>query len=291
LNEVAPVVCSVLIAGNMAPMSEPSFTLLLSDGDVELTTTVGLLVAINEQVAWDVGSTPLMKTGEERQVTVKITNTGNTVLQRQLLLDVPSGWAASVDGNDVVDLALGESALLRINIRADTPGAASLGFELAQSPSSSSTFAITLQSEGEPIGTSGSSGLSTTVAVALFGAILLVAFAALGVQAMRSRDEKGATNFGTPLPPLPGGAPALPPSAPVVQPSSPVAVAATQPSGGHVAATPPPVCWGCRQAIITSALGCPSCGARYHGGAAGGCAASLTVCVNCQASAEHFVQA
>ena len=61
-GEVSPVVCNVLIAANMAPMSEPSFTLVLNDGGVERTTTVGLLVAANEQVSWDIGAVPMFTT-------------------------------------------------------------------------------------------------------------------------------------------------------------------------------------------------------------------------------------
>jgi len=293
MNEVVPVVCTVVIAANMPPMSEPSFTLLLSGGGVDLTTTVGLLVAVNEQMMWDVGNVPLLTTGEERQVTVKITNTGNTAFQRQLVLNVPDGWTASVDGDDIIDLTLGESALVRINVRADTPGSTKLGFALSQSPSSTASYTIDLRAEGEPIGTSGSAGLSTTVALALFGAILLVAFAALGVQAMRGRENVSSSKTGTLLPPLGASPPAFPvPATAYAQPqASPVATPSPQPSP-HAAGTPPPLCWTCRQPVQGAVLGCPSCGARYHDDGAGGCkGAPDTVCVNCQASAEHFVQA
>jgi len=292
-NELVPVVCTVVIAANMPPMSEPSFTLLLSDAGVDLTTSVGLLVAVNEQTMWDVGNVPLMTTGEERQVTVKITNSGNTAFQRQLVLDVPEGWTASVDGDDIVDLALGESALVRINVRADTPGTAQLGLALSQSPSTTATYAINLQAEGEPIGTSGSAGLSTTVALALFGAILLVAFAALGVQAMRGRENTSSSKTGTLLPPLGAGAPAFPaPAAVLAQPQTSPVVTPSPQASPQVAGTPPPVCWTCRQPVMGAVLGCPSCGARYHADGAGGCTSGLvSVCVNCQASAEHFVQA
>ena len=292
-NELVPVVCTVVIAANMPPMSEPSFTLLLSDAGVDLTTSVGLLVAVNEQTMWDVGNVPLMTTGEERQVTVKITNSGNTAFQRQLVLDVPEGWTASVDGDDIVDLELGESALVRINVRADTPGTAQLGLALSQSPSTTATYAINLQAEGEPIGTSGSAGLSTTVALALFGAILLVAFAALGVQAMRGRENNSSSKTGTLLPPLGAGAPAFPaPAAVLAQPQTSPVVTPSPQASPQVAGTPPPVCWTCRQPVMGAVLGCPSCGARYHADGAGGCTSGLvSVCVNCQASAEHFVQA
>ncbi|MDB3859058.1 proprotein convertase P-domain-containing protein, partial [Candidatus Poseidonia sp.] len=43
IGQVVPVVCNVLIAASTPPLSEPSFTLTLTDNGVELSTTVGLL--------------------------------------------------------------------------------------------------------------------------------------------------------------------------------------------------------------------------------------------------------
>ena len=289
-SDVVPVVCSMLIASNMPPLSEPSFTLVLSDNGVELTKTIGLLVAPNEEVAWDVGNVPAFSTGEEKQVTVEITNTGNTPLQRQLVLDVPKDWTASVDGNDIVELDVGQSVLVRLSIRADSPGTSTLGLTLSESSASQSTFSINVAATGEPIGTGGSAGLSTTVALSLFGAILFVAFAALGIQAMRGRDESKQPPSLAPLPALAGMAPPVLPSATpgVAAPMPQAAPQAVAPS----ADSPPPMCWACRQPITTAMVGCPSCGARYHSDGAGGCTGhQVDVCVNCQASSEHFVKA
>ena len=59
-----------------------------------------------------------------------------------------------------------------------------------------------------------------------------------------------------------------------------------------VVATPAPICWSCREPVIGPTLGCPSCGARYHGTPHGNCKATqLEQCVNCSGSSEHFVQA
>ena len=230
-SDVVPVVCSMLIASNMPPLSEPSFTLVLSDNGVELTKTIGLLVAPNEEVAWDVGNVPAFSTGEEKQVTVEITNTGNTPLQRQLVLDVPKDWTASVDGNDIVELDVGQSVLVRLSIRADSPGTSTLGLTLSESSASQSTFSINVAATGEPIGTGGSAGLSTTVALSLFGAILFVAFAALGIQAMRGRDESKQSPSLAPLPALAG-------MAPPVLPSATPGVAAPMPQAAPQAVTP-----------------------------------------------------
>ena len=297
-NEVVPVVCSLLIASNMPPMSEPTFTLVLSDNGVELSKTIGLLVAPNEEVSWDVGNVPTFTTGEEKQITVEITNTGNTVLQRQLVLDVPEDWTAKVDGNDIVELDVGQSVLIRLSVRADSPGTTTLGLELSESPATQSTFRVAVGATGEPVGTSGSAGLSTTVALSLFAAILFVAFASLGIQAMRGRDEikqppslaplPGLTGVAPPVMPMPATTVPVPTPQPATQPAPPVSASqVSQP-----ATSPPPMCWSCRQPITAAMVGCPSCGARYHSDGTGGCTGhEVAVCVNCQASSEHFVQA
>jgi hypothetical protein len=267
---------------------------------VEQSTTVGLLVAVNEQVAWDLGAVPLFTTGQERQITLEITNTGNTPLQRQLLVDAPSAWSASVDGTDIVNLDLGQSVLVRLDVRADSPGEASISLELAQSTASTASFAFTVSSTGEPVGTSGESGLNTPLAIALLGAILLVAFAFLGVQVLRGKDEpSGPQAMPGVLPmPLPGAAPAAQPAADaLVSPAMTVpsttvpAPQATTPAPA-VPSTPPPMCWTCRQPVTTAMVGCPSCGARYHADGFNGCSAqAIPACVNCQAPASSFVQA
>lgn len=295
-----PVVCNVVIDGEMAPMSEPSFTVVLNDAGVEQSTTVGLLVAVNEQVEWDIGAVPQLTTGQERQITLEITNIGNTPLQRQLLVETPSDWSASVDGTDIVDLDIGQSVLVRLDVRADSPGEASISLELAQSTASTASFAFTVSSTGEPIGTSGESGLNTSLAIALLGAILLVAFAFLGIQVLRGKDaSSGPKAMPSVLPmPLPGAAPAAQPApGALVSPATTVPsaiVPAPQATTSAPAAqtTPPPMCWTCRQPVTTAMVGCPSCGARYHGDGFNGCGAQeIPACVNCQAPASSFVQA
>jgi hypothetical protein len=283
-GDVAPVVCNVLIAGDMAPMSEPSFTLVLADQGVEQTTTVGLLVAANEQVVWDLNTVPTFTTGQERQLQVEITNTGNTPLQRQLVVNAPQDWTVSLDGNDVLNLEIGQSVLVRLDVRADSPGTASIGLELAQSTATESAFSFSVSSTGEPIGTSGESGLNSGATGVLLGALLLAAFAALGFQAARNRRQPPTMAPGV-LPLLGSGLPVRTAAAPV-HPSA-RSIPAVQPT-----AAAPPTCWTCRQPITTAMVGCPSCGARYHADGHNGCEAhKAATCVNCGASSNTFVKA
>ena len=299
-GEVSPVVCNVLIAANMAPMTEPSFTLVLNDGGVELTTTVGLLVAANEQVSWDIGAVPVFTTGQERQVTLELTNTGNTPLQRQLVVEEPEKWAVSIDGNDILDIEIGQSVLVRLNVRADSPGTAEIVVRLAQSTASEPTYSFTASSTGEPVGTSGESGLNSALSIALLGAVLLVAFAFLGIQMLRGRGDSSPKPGHLPLP-MPGQ-PVVPlqsSTTPILAQSQAAAMVAPVVRPATAAATtdaqgisPPPMCWTCREPISTAMVGCPSCGARYHGDGFNGCEANqIDACVNCGAPASTFVKA
>ncbi|MEC9193766.1 MAG: hypothetical protein VYE72_00200, partial [Candidatus Thermoplasmatota archaeon] len=292
-GDVSPVVCNLVIDRDMAPMSEPSFTVILNDGGIEETTTVGLLVATNEQVAWDLDAVPLFTTGQEREITVEITNVGNTPFQRQLVVGAPEAWSASIDGEDIVDLDVGQSSLMRISLRADSPGEASISLTLAQSPASEATYSFTVTSSGEPIGTSSESGLNSALTVGLLVLVLLVAFGFLGAQVIRNRNGPRPTSAAPafhPVLPVPAAQSPAVPLAP--QPASPVPAKVPAAPSAPPATAPPPMCWTCRQPVTTAMIGCPSCGARYHADGFNGCGAhEIETCVNCGAASSTFVDA
>lgn len=270
-----PLVCTMLIANGLAPLSEPSFTLNLNGNSVEISTTVGLLVAENEDVRWNLGQVPSFVTGAQREVRVELTNTGNTPLQRQVSVDSTDGWMADVDGNDIVSLEVGQSAFIRLSIRADAPGDGNITVALAQSPASSASFSFVVSATGEPIGTSSSSGLSRSVTLSL---LVLVVLVGVGFAIMQRRSPPRAGPAGPSVPTLPL----------LVKPVPPVSV----PLVAQPQAVPAPVCWSCRQAVTADVVGCPSCGARYHGAPHTGCGATeLSACINCGAVADAFVQA
>ena len=292
-GDVSPVVCNLVIDQDMAPMSEPSFTVILNDGGIEETTNVGLLVATNEQVAWDLDAVPLFTTGQEREITVEITNVGNTPFQRQLVVGAPEAWSASIDGEDIVDLDVGQSSLMRISLRADSPGEASISLTLAQSPASEATYSFTVTSSGEPIGTSSESGLNSALTVGLLVLVLLVAFGFLGAQVIRNRNGPRPTSAAPafhPVLPVPVAQSPAVPLAP--QPASPVPAKVPAAPSAPAATAPPPMCWTCRQPVTTAMIGCPSCGARYHADGFNGCGAhEIETCVNCGAASSTFVDA
>ena len=276
LSQFVPVTCSILIANGALPFAEPSFTLTLEGEGVTLTKTVGLLVGENEVAGWSVGSVPEFKTGDDEQVVIEITNLGNTRFERQVRVNAGDGWAGSIDGSDIIELEVGQSTLVRLDLRADQPGETTVTLSLVGSEDSSATFSFPATSKGEPVGSSLTSGLSSTST--LLGLVVLLAIlGAFGIIVQRRN-------------PGPQNEPMLPtkthPGYGVPQPT------VTAPPAPAVAATPAPICWSCREPVIGPTRGCPACGARYHGIAHGGCEATqLAQCVNCSGSSEHFVQA
>tara|TARA_Y100000766_G_scaffold21624_1_gene15074 strand:+ start:689 stop:1120 length:432 start_codon:yes stop_codon:yes gene_type:complete len=53
---------------------------------------------------------------------------------------------------------------------------------------------------------------------------------------------------------------------------------------------PLPICWSCRGSIQGAVLGCPSCGARYHGEGHESCDISnLEKCISCSGPTSDFI--
>lgn len=276
IGQFVPVICSILIANGALPFAEPSFTLTLEGNGVSLSKTVGLLVGENEVAGWSVGSIPEFKTGDGDQVVIEITNLGNTRFERQVRVDAGDDWVASIDGNDIIELEVGQSTLVRLDLRADQPGETTVTLNLVGSEDSSASFSFPATSQGEPVGSSLTSGLST--ASVLFGLVVLLAVLGVfgAVALRRTPSPRGETTL-----PIKNHHAYQAPQHPVNTSQEPAIVATTA-----------PICWSCREPVIGSTLGCPTCGARYHGIAYGSCEATqLTQCVNCSESSEHFVQA
>ena len=54
---------------------------------------------------------------------------------------------------------------------------------------------------------------------------------------------------------------------------------------------PLPICWSCRGSIQGAVLGCPNCGARYHGEGHDSCDISnLEKCISCSGPTSDFIE-
>lgn len=285
LNGISPVICTLLIADNVPPRAEPSFTITLSDDGIVVSEIVGLRVASNEEVGWDLGTVPSMQTGTDAFVNVELTNIGNVPIQRQIQISTTTDWVMKVDGNDVVDLEPGQSSIVRLELRADRPGTGTMTLELVGSEASSPSFSFEATATGEPVGTSGSTGLNGTIVLTL---LVVLAVLGLGATVGLRKQQSSTTPLvqTTPTAPL-AGLPQLAAQPAMAPSTAPATVSAPTPS--PVIA---PICWSCRKSISGLAKGCPGCGARYHAGGELDCnAGQLSECVNCQGTAQAFIQA
>ena len=271
LNEVAPVVCTVLIPASMAPLSEPSFSITLAGNGVEQTELVGLYVASVMEASWVQERTVPFDTGKESTLEVTLTNTGNTQFSHKLTTDASKGWYAFIDGDDIADLQPGQSMTVRLLVEATRPGTGTIALALSDAPAvSTSSVILEVQSVGEPTATSGGS-----LPVTVLGPIVLLMLAGvLGALVMRRSKPDAAQAF----------AQGKNPPAFVAPPATTVPKTPAVASG--------PMCWSCRQTITGPMQGCPGCGARYHRSDVPTCqAGKLEACVNCSADATTFVLA
>ena len=280
-GDLVPVTCTIIISSSMAPLSEPSFVLKLAGDEVESTQNVGLLVATVVESAWSMERTSQLTTGAQEQIQVTLTNVGNTPYSHKLVVEGSKDWSATVDGSDLINLEPGESANIRLLVRADRPGEGtlSLGLQGAEQMTNS-TATLQFSAFGEPTGTSGQGLPVNAIGVGLLVVVLLLG--GLLVSRRRTAGSLAPMQLRTVTPNIGSRTP--------VQIVAPVAVAPSQPKQAHSVAAP--MCWSCRQAISGPMLGCPGCGARYHlPGEASCTAGSLGECVNCQAPVSSFVQA
>jgi hypothetical protein len=285
--------CSVLISGNMAPTSEPTFTVTLEGNGVEYVEQVGLYVASVESAIWDVNRNEDFKTGITETVSIDITNAGNVAWSYKINTNASKNWFSEVIGNDIISLEAGQSKIVRINVRADRPGEGTITLQFEESHLlSNPNVSFDVSAEGEPTGTSSESFINNGVALV----IILVLLSLIGVVLFRNnkitneKELQPIHNFASPL------------AEQIVAPiSAPLAQSFTPPTNIQPLPTlevkqqsdteTMVMCWICKSPVSEDILGCPSCGARYHGTAIDGCDISkLELCNNCQAPANEFIK-
>ncbi|NCG42820.1 MAG: S8 family serine peptidase [Euryarchaeota archaeon] len=285
--------CSILISGNMAPKSEPSFTVVLEGNGVEYVEQVGLYVASVESATWDASRNEKFATGVIETVSIDVTNSGNVAWSHKIQAIASENWYCEIIGNDVISLEAGQSKVVRINVRADRPGDGIITLQFEQSNSlSNPSVSFDVSAEGEPTGTASESFINNGVAIAL----ILVILSLIGVVLYRnSKSEKKN------LPPVNGltslsanqlAAPKAAPSPQKFTPQPIIAPIQAIEKEQENDSQPVTMCWLCKSSVTEDIIGCPSCGARYHGVAIDGCDISqLEHCANCQALASEFIKA
>ncbi|MDA1130847.1 MAG: S8 family serine peptidase [archaeon] len=285
--------CSILISGNMAPKSEPSFTVVLRGNGVEYVEQVGLYVASVESATWDASRNEKFTTGEVEAVSIDVTNSGNVAWSYKIQATASENWYCEVVGNDVISLEAGQSKVVRINVRADRPGDGTITLQFEQSNSlSNPSVSFDVSAEGEPTGTASESFINNGVAIS----IILVILSLIGVVLYKnSKSEEKNFPLINKLTTASANQLASPKAAPLPQTFTPQpiiepiqAIEEEQENDSQ----PVTMCWLCKSPVIEDIVGCPSCGARYHGITIDGCDISqLEHCANCQALASKFIKA
>ena len=259
----------VIIAPNFAMAGwQPEIGLTINADGIERSASALIPVASNPSVVWTTLSMEESIEGQSSLLHLEILNTGNTVIQERLTLDSPDGCSAEVEGTDLVDLAIGESQGIRIQITPNSPGEVTIdvGFENSNTPGSN--HASTIDVAADPTRSSGG-GVGTTVAVIGLLIFIIVGLVVAGLLIVRLRDGNAT--------------PAKSPPPPTAFASNATAVSAPKPASGVV-------CWGCNKTIEGSRRACPKCGARYHESGYVCSASSLVNCRNCQADVSTFVE-
>ena len=285
--------CSILISGNMAPKSEPSFTVVLRGNGVEYVEQVGLYVASVESATWDASRNEKFTTGEVEAVSIDVTNSGNVAWSYKIQATASENWYCEVVGNDVIVLEAGQSKVVRINVRADRPGDGTITLQFEQSNSlSNPSVSFDVSAEGEPTGTASESFINNGVAIS----IILVILSLIGVVLYKnSKSEEKNFPLINKLTTASANQLASPKASPLPQTFTPQpiiepiqAIEEEQENDSQ----PVTMCWLCKSPVIEDIVGCPSCGARYHGITIDGCDISqLEHCANCQALASKFIKA
>jgi hypothetical protein len=92
---------------------------------------------------------------------------------------------------------------------------------------------------------------------------------------------------------LPNISPAVAPMPiPAPMPTNPsIATPVVSTDDAEESNSPPPICWSCRNPIEGAVLGCPACGARYHGEGHASCSiSSIEKCVSCSGPTSDFIE-
>ena len=103
------------------PYTQPSFTLTLGGNGAQFSETISLYVAGVEEISWGSLSSNTFETDEEKLIQIMATNTGNIPFNHRLEVSSEDDWDVELDANDIVDLQVGESVLVRIKVTANEP--------------------------------------------------------------------------------------------------------------------------------------------------------------------------
>ncbi|MBN17031.1 MAG: hypothetical protein CMB37_02575 [Euryarchaeota archaeon] len=254
----------IITAPDLTPAGwQPEIQLKIVAEGVERTSGSTLTIAPDAEISWSTVSIDEIIEGQTSTLYLEAVNHGNTAIQERIIVDVPKGWNADIEGSDLLSLSIGETQRVRILVTPDDSGKETVEVSLEGSSIEGASYDISLDVEEDPTRSTGSK-LGTNIAI-----IGLLVFITLGlvisaVMIMRLREQNTPqSNLNAP-------------------PTN--AFAESQSTSQQV------VCWGCNTPILGSRRGCPGCGARYHDSTQPCQASNITKCRNCQADVSTFIE-
>jgi hypothetical protein len=247
---------------------QPEIGLTINADGIERSAGAFISVAEEPSVVWTTLSMEESMEGQSSLLHFRIQNTGNTHVQERLIITASDGWSVEVQGSDIVDLPLGESQDFRVLVTPDSSGEAAVDLSLENSNTPGSTHSASMDVTSDPSRSAGGE-IGTTLAIIGLIVFIIVGLGVAGILILRLRESN---------------------SPPTAAPPSPKAFnvsKAPEPPQKTVADV---VCWGCNKPVGGTRRACPKCGARYHESGYACSASALTVCRNCQADVNTFVE-
>ncbi len=306
--------CVVITNPLIEPFTEPEFTIQLTGSNAYFSETFSLYIGGYEQLTWSDLSSKMFNQGEEKQVQIKVTNSGTLPFNHMLTTSSNEDWKVKVVGDGIIDLQVGESKTIKFAITPTTGGTSDILFEFSTVDSEVNVnYAFTANAETRDSDSSSLGVKSLQIGLIIAVVIVIFVLVFLLLKPNNRSPSHGKiphpvnhismhTRIAPPLPSIPSSViPATvintPNSADINQSPTPIGQnmnpALVKPSPNSVVDTKErqlPVCWNCRDTIIVKAIGCPKCGARYHSQSSDSCNMDdLEFCLSCNSPALTFV--
>ncbi|MEE2747606.1 MAG: S8 family serine peptidase [Candidatus Thermoplasmatota archaeon] len=248
---------------------QPEIGLTINADGIERSASAFISIAADPSVVWKTISLEESMEGESSLLHFNIENTGNTVIQERLVIEAPEGWSVEIQDSDIIDIPLQESQDFRVLVTPGSAGEESIELKIEGWEIPGSTHSVSMDVLSNPT-TNTEGNFGTRIAIIALVVFIIVGIGIAGLLIIRLRETRS---------------PSTTPSAP-----PPNAFVPNKPIETSPKTTTQVVCWGCNQPIQGNRRACPKCGARYHESGYVCSASSLTVCRNCQADVNTFVE-
>ncbi len=290
-GDFSTVTCMIILPSTQQPGSQPKATLGLSGDGITREDIISLYVKEIKAVSWTDVKTPILQTGEQTTVEIRIRNDGNVALSHRVVInDKPPGWTVSIDGSGLIQIEPGQEQTIRLSVSADSAGSDNIALSLSDASGVSGVqHSVVLTAEGQSASEQAGSGSGVLIWSSLM--VIIIGIAAIFIILFQRKQEKGTAASpdlalaAATAQMVPAAIPQVA-SAPSVAP--PVEAFVQQPVPDSAAVSVQ--CWACMNPIESeSCLACPGCGARYHGHEHGCGSSALTNCRGCQSPSSTFI--